>query len=113
MANTRVISDISGQALLFHTPKNLKGKITALNIDQQGASTRAILLIDTFTPDASAANASPSVQRKTRFQVTLNQGTVFPADKNSLEDFESMGDLYAQGDAIDSGCVVVANYHFE
>lgn len=113
MATTRVVSDVSGQAILFQTPENLKGKITSLNIDQQGASTRTILVTDTFTPDASAGNATPTAQIKTLLQVTLVQGTVFSADKNSLKDLEGFGDVYAVGDELDSGCVIIAGYHYE
>ncbi len=112
MASTRVVSNLSGQALLFSTPKNVKGKITALNIDQQGASTRVIQITDTFTPDASAAVTTPTVQIKTRLQVTLVQGTVFSADRKSLEDIECLGSVYAVGDVLDSGCVIFGNYHF-
>lgn len=113
MATTRVISDTSGQAVLFTTPTIQKGRITNLSVDQQGSSTRLIKLIDTFTPDASAGTPSPTVQQKVRLQVTLVQGTVFTRDQNSLKDVECLGILEAVGDARDSGCVIIANYHFE
>lgn len=113
MANTRVVSNLSGQAQLFTTPAHLKGKITALNIDQQGASSHVIRITDTFTPDASTGTPSPTAQIKTRLQVTLVQGTVFTADKNSLKDIECLGVVHAVGDTLDSGCVIFANYHFE
>lgn len=113
MANTRVVSNLSGQALLFTTPEHVKGKITALNVDQQGASTRQIRITDTFTPDASAGVATPTVQIKTRLQVTLAVGTVFTADEKSLKDIECLGAVHSVGDALDSGCVIITNYHFE
>jgi hypothetical protein len=113
MANTRVVSDLSGQAVLFTTPKHVKGKITALNIDNQGASSHTIILTDTFTPDASAGVASPTAQLKTRLQVTLVKGEVFSADEQSLRDIECLGVVGAVGDTLDSGCVIIANFHFE
>jgi len=113
MADTRVVSNLSGTAILFTTPKHVKGKITALNVDNQGASSHTIILTDTFTPDASAGVASPTVQIKQRFQTTLVKGVVFSADENSLRDIECLGAVHAVGDTLDSGCVIIANYHFE
>lgn len=113
MADTRVVSNLSGQALLFTTPKHVKGKITALNVDNQGASSHTIILTDTFTPDASAGVTTPTVQIKQRFQTTLVKGVTFSADENSLKDIECLGAVYSLGDTLDSGCVVIANYHFE
>lgn len=113
MAETRVVSNLSGQAILFTTPAHVKGKITALNIDQQGASTHRIILRDTFTADASAGTPTPTAQLKDRLQVTLVPGTVFSADRKSLEDIEFLGVASAIGDTLDSGCVIFANYHFE
>jgi hypothetical protein len=112
MPNTRVVSNLSGQALLFTTPVIKKGKISSLNIDQQGQSGNTIIIRDVFTPDASNGQASPSAQTKDRLQVTLSQGTVFTADEESLRDIDFLGSVYAVGSVLDSGCVIFANYHF-
>ncbi len=112
MATTRVVSNLSGQAVLFITPKNEKGQLTSINIDNQGASSHTITIKDSFLPDVSAGVASPSQQLKTRFQVTLVKGDSFSADKNSLTDVQPLGTTYAEGDTLDSGCVIIAGYHF-
>lgn len=113
MATTKVISALSGQAVIFTAPTIQKGRISALNVDQQGGSTRVIQLTDTFTPDASAGTTSPTAQRKTLLQVTLDVGTVYSADVNSLKDIEVLGICEAVGDVLDSGCVITVNYNFK
>lgn len=113
MASTKVIANISGQALIFTTPKHLKGKVTAINIANQAGSAVTIKILDNFTPDPSAAVATPAVQIKTRFQTTLYSGVSSYVQDENLIDIECLGSTYAEADHLDSGVVIVVNYHFE
>jgi hypothetical protein len=114
MATSKVIANVSGQAIVFTTPKNVKGMITAINIDNQSGTPHVFSFVDVFTPDASAGTPTPAVQQLPVFQASMLSGLVQNLNINrlSLEDTETRGVLYAVSDSLDSGCVIIVNYHF-
>lgn len=114
MATSKVIANISGQSLLFTTPKNVKGTISAININNASGLSHIFNFVDVFTPDASAGAPTPSAQTIPLFQASMLSGIVqnLNIDRLSLEDIETRGNVYAVTEALDSGCVIIVNYHF-
>jgi len=112
MATKRVTANTAAQEL-FNTPEHSKGKLTSLEVDNQGAAARTVRLQDVFTPDASAGVSSPTEQTVERKQVTVGAGLTASVPKEELEDLEFLGSCRAIASAIDASCVIIAGYHFE
>lgn len=112
MASNRVTSNITAQTL-FATPKHVVGRMSAINIDNQSAALRTLILQDIFTPDASVGVTSPTEKEVVRLQISVAAGQSVSVDKNTLEDLRFLGTAKVIGDTSSSVCVIVANYHFE
>ncbi len=111
MATSRVTASNVVQSL-FTTPKHIKGKLSAVNIDNQSGAARTIQIQDVFTPDASAGTPGPLAQTRYRLQVTVPGTASLSFDEKSLKDIECLGAVGALADAVAAACVIVVNYHF-
>ena len=101
MATARVTANTVVQSL-FTTPKHVKGKLTAVNIDNQSGAARTIQIQDVFTTDPSvdATTGVASIaaaQTKYRLQVEVPNGASLSVDKNSLEDISFSGRSFRTG----------------
>ena len=111
MSTKNVSADTSG--VDFATvPLHKKLKLTALNIDNQYTAELTIELIDTFTPDVSNGQASPSEQTPVRLQVTVPAGLSLSYQKDALEDIEFIGVASAKASATSTSCEIFPNFHF-
>lgn len=112
MPTAKVTANTAAQTL-WTTPKHKKGKLTALNIDNQGSAKRTIKIQDVFTPDPSTGVPSPTEHTLERVQVSVDVGLSASLDEASLENVEFLGTAKAVADAADAGCVIIAVYTFE
>lgn len=112
MATARVTANTVAQAL-FSTPKVKKGKLTLVQVDNQGAALRTVRLQDIFTPDPSAGVPSPSVQTIERLQISVGAGLTANVPETELRDVDFLGDAKAIASAIDAACVIIVGYHME
>lgn len=112
MPTIRVTSSTVAQAL-WSQQKHCKGKISAVNIDNQSTAPRTLRIQDVFTPDASVGEPSPVETTKERLQVTIPAGQSALVDERSLKDIEILGAAKLIGDAISTVCICVVNYDFE
>ena len=111
MSTKNVSADTSG--VDFATvPLHKKLKLTALNIDNQYTAELTIELIDTFTPDVSNGQASPSEQTPVRLQVTVPAGLSLSYQKDALEDIEFIGVASAKASTTSTLCEIFCNFHF-
>lgn len=112
MATARVTANTTAQPL-FPTPKHVRGKPRAVNIDNKAASPATVRVQDVFTPDPSVGEASPTEKTVDRLQVTVAAGAFYPVEREALEEIEILGDAKAIADITDTACVIIVAYDFE
>ncbi len=106
----RVTANTALQAL-FSVPLHMKGKIIAIDVNNQGTSGAIKVQIqDIFTPSVGIVNASPVQQTKYRMEATVPQNQMFSEDIMSLEDTECLGAVSAICNAIDANCTIIVRY---
>jgi hypothetical protein len=115
---TAYVTAASAIQVLFTTPSVMKGKVTAINIDSSHAvSQNQIMIKDTFLPDASVANPTPTSTTQILISVPVFiSGTTYNLqniNRLSLEDIETKGVVTAVGYSNDSGVLIFVNYHFD
>ena len=93
-------------------PLHKKLKPSAFNIDNQHTAELTIYFIDTFTPDVSNGQASPSEQEITRLQVTVPAGLSLSYQKDAMEDMEFIGVASAKASATSTSCVIIPVFSF-
>ena len=98
---------------LFQVPLHLKAKVDAINIDNQSPAAITMQLEDDFTQDISATVNAPVARSAFPFQVTVNPGVSFSADVLSVKEIELLGNVGALCSAIQAGCVIIIEYHYE
>jgi len=112
MPTARVTANTTAQTL-WTTPKHHKGKLKALNIDNQSTVALTIRIQDVFTPDPSAGVATPTQQTIERVQITVAAGASVSLSEDSLVDAEFLGVVSAIANDIQAACVIIAIYEFE
>jgi len=112
MATAQVTANTAPQ-VLFSTPRHVKGKPRAVNIDNKTTFTATVRIQDVFTPDPSNKVPSPTEKTLERLQVTVPKQTFLPVDRDALERVEILGEAKAIADITDTDCVITVAYDFE
>jgi hypothetical protein len=106
MPNKQLAVTLSG-ATVFVTPKISKGYITGLASAALAISGQSISLIDSFTPDASVGNPTPTPVTRVLGTWTKGSGQSILLWENQLKDVMVIGTASAVG-AISGDIVTVA-----
>jgi len=110
MASTVVTANTTAQTA-FTVPSNKIGKITFLEIDNQGSSDITLTIQDVFTPTATASVPSPTEVTKDRKVITVAASGIYTEKIDGYIDI--IGACKILGSATDTSCKITVGYEFE
>ena len=114
MPNATGTAAVSPGVLLFTVPLNKKGKIDAINIDNEGTHGRIqFILQDNFSQDVSANNNAVTARAAEPWTEAVDQNAGGFWDVFSLGKIELLGSVYLIASVTDAAAVANVQFHFE
>ncbi len=81
--------------------------------NDQGSADRTIRIRDSFTPDVTNGQASPSATTVDRHRVVVPMGSNLILNEDDLKGIKCLGSLGIIADAVDAGCYISVGYKTE